>query len=41
MATKQVQGTGGAATATEYAPDDFAALLRKEFKPSDDARAKR
>ncbi|HQS95884.1 MAG TPA: type VI secretion system contractile sheath large subunit, partial [Novosphingobium sp.] len=40
MATEQVQG-GAAATETEFAPDDFAALLRKEFKPSDDARANR
>lgn len=40
MATEQVQGSS-AATETEFAPDDFAALLRKEFKPSDDARANR
>ncbi|KPF91342.1 EvpB family type VI secretion protein [Novosphingobium sp. AAP83] len=40
MATEQVQGAG-AATETEFAPSDFAALLRKEFKPSDDSRANR
>lgn len=40
MATEQVQGVA-AATETEFAPSDFAALLRKEFKPSDDSRANR
>lgn len=40
MATEQVQGTA-AATETEFAPDDFSALLRKEFKATDDARAGR
>jgi predicted component of type VI protein secretion system len=40
MATEQVQGAS-AATETEFAPSDFAALLRKEFKPSDDSRANR
>src|ERR1700712_1160896 len=40
MATEQVQGTS-ASTETEFAPDDFSSLLRKEFKPTDDARANR
>ncbi len=40
MATEQVQGTS-ASTETEFAPDDFSSLLRKEFKPADDARANR
>ncbi|MEP7222369.1 MAG: type VI secretion system contractile sheath large subunit [Novosphingobium sp.] len=40
MATEQLQSTG-AATETEFAPDDFAALLRKEFKPGSDERASR
>jgi type VI secretion system protein ImpC len=40
MATEQIQGAS-AATETEFAPDDFSALLRKEFKPADDARANR
>jgi len=40
MATEQLQGAS-AATETEFAPDDFASLLRKEFKPADDARANR
>lgn len=40
MSTEQLQ-TGGAATETQFAPDDFSALLRKEFKPNDDAKANR
>ena len=32
---------GDTATAEAFAPDDFAALLQKEFKPNDDARASR
>ncbi len=40
MATEQLQ-TAGAGTETEFAPDDFSALLRKEFKPADDAKANR
>ena len=40
MAQEQLQ-PGAAATETAYAPDDFAALLQKEFKPTDDARASR
>ena len=40
MATQLEQGSGG--TQTEAAPlDDFAALLQKEFKPQDDAKASR
>jgi type VI secretion system protein ImpC len=40
MAQEQLQ-PGAAATETAFAPDDFAALLQKEFKPNDDARANR
>ena len=40
MANEQLQSTGAAAEA-EFAPDDFSALLRKEFKPADDSRATR
>jgi type VI secretion system protein ImpC len=40
MAKEQVQSPE-AATQTEVAPDDFAALLRKEFKPNDENRANR
>ena len=40
MAREQVQGAG-AATETELAPDDFASLLRKEFKPNNEERASR
>ena len=40
MSTEKVQA-GGTATETEYAPDDFSALLRKEFKPATDERAGR
>ena len=40
MATENLQSTS-AATETEFAPDDFSALLRKEFKPSSDERANR
>jgi type VI secretion system protein ImpC len=40
MATEKAQ-TEGQATETEFAPDDFAALLRKEFKPATDERANR
>ena len=40
MSTEQLQtaGTGGA---SEFATDDFASLLQKEFKPNDEARANR
>jgi type VI secretion system protein ImpC len=41
MAEKQTQGSGAAATETESTVDDFSALLRKEFKPNDEARADR
>jgi type VI secretion system protein ImpC len=41
MATEQVQGSSAATQTTELAADDFASLLRKEFKPSDDSRADR
>lgn len=41
MAEDQLQKSGGAAAEAEFAPDDFAALLRKEFKPGDDNRASR
>lgn len=40
MATEKAQ-SAAVATETEYAPDDFAALLRKEFKPTTDERATR
>mgnify|MGYP000228609156 CR=1 FL=1 len=40
MSTEQVQ-TGATATETEFAPDDFTSLLRKEFKPATDERAGR
>src|SRR3982074_2977723 len=30
-----------AATETAFAPDDFSALLQKEFKPNDEVRANR
>ncbi|MBW8783926.1 MAG: type VI secretion system contractile sheath large subunit [Novosphingobium sp.] len=40
MATEQLQ-TGGTATETAFASDDFSALLQKEFKPTDEARANR
>lgn len=40
MSTEKLQSTA-AATETEFAPDDFTALLRKEFKPSSDERANR
>jgi type VI secretion system protein ImpC len=40
MATEQVQAAG-TATETEFAPDDFTSLLRKEFKPATDERAGR
>jgi len=40
MATEKAQ-TAGQATETEFAPDDFTALLRKEFKPASDERANR
>jgi len=40
MAQEQLQ-PGAAATETAYAPDDFAALLQKEFKPQDEAKASR
>ncbi len=40
MAQEQLQ-PGAAAAETTFAPDDFAALLQKEFKPNDDARANR
>ncbi len=40
MAQEQLQ-SGAAATETAFAPDDFAALLQKEFKPNDDVRANR
>ena len=40
MATEQLKTTEAGA-GTEYAPDDFSALLRKEFKPTDDSRATR
>ena len=40
MSTEKVQA-GGTATETEFAPDDFSALLRKEFKPATDERAGR
>ena len=40
MATEKTQATE-AATETEFAPDDFSALLRKEFKPQTEERADR
>ena len=40
MATDKAQSTA-TATETEFAPDDFSSLLRKEFKPSSDERASR
>ncbi|MET0252185.1 MAG: type VI secretion system contractile sheath large subunit, partial [Novosphingobium sp.] len=40
MASEPLKQAGTAA-GTEFAPDDFAALLQKEFKPNDDARAAR
>ena len=40
MSTEKVQSSG-AATETEFAPDDFASLLRKEFKPNTEERASR
>lgn len=40
MAQEALQ-EGTAATAEAFAPDDFSALLQKEFKPNDDARATR
>ena len=40
MATEKLQTTAPGGE-TEFAPDDFAALLKKEFKPSDDVRANR
>lgn len=40
MATEKAQ-TEGLATETEFALDDFSALLRKEFKPATDERANR
>ena len=40
MATENLE-QGQVATATEFAPDDFAALLQKEFKPNDEARQNR
>ncbi len=40
MATEKVQ-TSDLAADTEFAPDDFASLLRKEFKPNDEVRADR
>ncbi|MEZ5749063.1 MAG: type VI secretion system contractile sheath large subunit [Caenibius sp.] len=41
MAKEQLTNSEQGAQATELAPDDFAALLRKEFKPNDEARANR
>ena len=40
MAEQQLD-TAAAATETTVAPDDFAALLQKEFKPNDEVRANR
>ena len=40
MANEPLQ-QAGAATGTTYAPDEFSALLQKEFKPTDEARANR
>jgi type VI secretion system protein ImpC len=40
MAEKELR-TAGVAEAEAFAPDDFASLLKKEFKPNDDARASR
>ena len=40
MANEALQQSG-AATETAFAPDDFSALLQKEFKPNDDVRANR
>ncbi len=40
MATEKIQ-EAGTATQTEFAPDDFASLLRKEFKPNNEERASR
>ena len=40
MSTEKIQ-EAGTATQTEFAPDDFASLLRKEFKPNNDERANR
>ncbi|GGC32227.1 hypothetical protein GCM10011371_19590 [Novosphingobium marinum] len=42
MSTENVQSaTAAPATETESAPDDFSALLRKEFKPASEERASR
>jgi type VI secretion system protein ImpC len=40
MATEKAQSTAAAAEA-EFAPDDFSALLKREFKPQSDERAGR
>ncbi len=40
MSTEKAQSSG-AATETEFASDDFASLLRKEFKPNTEERASR
>src|SRR5690348_14183343 len=40
MASEPLQTTGAPA-AVDFATDDFAALLQKEFKPNDEARANR
>ena len=40
MSTEKIQ-EAGAATETEFALDDFASLLRKEFKPNNEERASR
>ncbi len=40
MSTEKIQ-EAGTATQTEFAPDDFASLLRKEFKPNNEERASR
>ena len=40
MATEKLQTTAPGGE-IEFAPDDFAALLKKEFKPSDEVRANR
>jgi type VI secretion system protein ImpC len=40
MATEKLE-SAGTATETEFAPDDFSALLRKEFKPANEEKADR
>ncbi|HEX7929561.1 MAG TPA: type VI secretion system contractile sheath large subunit, partial [Sphingomicrobium sp.] len=40
MAEELQQGAAAGAE-TVYAPDDFSALLQKEFKPGDEVRANR